>query len=115
MRVLQITDFDDKPIGSIWVSADGQVQMEIHDPAFEQDMASLVRRITAEPVPMRTGRRLDKDGIRTFISQVKHCRPGDPDFLAAVRDRVNRLRWQERRLYGRLTEKAASGEGGCDG
>jgi len=111
MQSLKITDFDDKPIGIIRISADNQVQLEVHDPAFQAHLSELVRKISTEPVPLRTGRRVEKDGTVSFVTQVKECRPGDFEFLAAVRDQVNKLRWEGRRLFGRLVDETEVGGG----
>ncbi len=109
MMVLKITDFDDKPIGEMWLSSDYQVQYEVHDPIYKSHLADLVSRLSTKPVPLRIGRRVEKEGSRSFITQFKECRPIDPEFLWAVRDQVNRLRWEGRRLYGHLVNESDKG------
>ncbi len=111
MPVLKITDFDDQPIGIIRVTPDSQVQVEIQDPTLATQLNTLREEIAQRPVPLRIGRREEKEGQVSFISEVKACRPGDPQFLNAVRDRVNKLRWEGRRLLGRLVEESRTGGG----
>ena len=106
MQELVITDFDDAPIGAIWISADGEVQCEVHDKSLSAQLDGLVQRITAQPIPLRTGKQIQKqDGTQGFITQMKRCTPGDPDFLNAVRDLVNKTHWEGRRLYGHLSTR----------
>jgi len=105
MRKLIIRQFGGPDIAEVSLNAAGQLQLTALAPELEGELRAMLGRLSAGPLPLRTGQRVrTPKGIahQTVIRQVS---PLDPDFLRALSDALTRERIGGQRVRGVLMEE----------
>lgn len=111
MRTLRIVDFDGDHLGTITQDTNGELHLEVVDEGYREDMSDFLQRITSQPIYLKTGERIEREGKITFVTRRKEVTPTDPDFLAGVKGLLNKSRFGETRVRGLLLREG--GEHGC--
>jgi hypothetical protein len=102
MHAIKIIDFDGHHVGMITQNIEGQLELEVINDRYREDSKSFLQRITSKPVYLTTGERIEKEGKLTFVTRRKRVRPEDPDFLAGVKELLNKTRFGDTRVRGLL-------------
>lgn len=98
--VLKVISFNQVHLGTIRQRATGEMHLEVLDEHFRTDLEAFVRRLLEEPVYLTLGERR-QEGIKTaFVTKRQRVYPGQPQFLTAVRELLNTIRFGEIRVRG---------------
>ena len=102
MGTLKIVDFDGHHLGTITQDANGELDLEVVDERYRADSKAFLQRIASQPVYLTTGERIEKERKVSFVTRRKQVHPTDPDFLAGVKELLNKTRFGETRVRGLL-------------
>lgn len=105
MKKLMIRQFGGPDIAKVSRDAAGQLQLTVLAPELEEELRALLARLSAGPLPLRTGRRVETPKGAAHQTVIRQVSPIDPDFLGALSDALTRERVGGRRVRGVLMEE----------
>lgn len=106
MKILKIVDYDKRELGTLSVDQVGELNLEISDQDYEDELDELLTQLRKGPLPIRTYERiLSEDRIR-IETYVRILEPSDPDYLWAVKDFLFFNSIHDLRLLGQVIEKS---------
>lgn len=103
MKTLTVRTLNEDLVGSIIQHDDGAIEVHGGSPELEAALKQLVQTISAHPIPYRTGERKETSHGIKYVTYVKMCRQGDPEFLNALKDALNRHSLLGQRIKGIFT------------
>ena len=105
MTKLMIRQFGGSEIAEVSQDAAGRLQLTVLAPELEEELRALLVRLSAGPLPLRTGRRVETPKGTAHQTIVRQVSPTDPDFLGALSDALTREQVGGRRVRGVLMEE----------
>lgn len=105
MKKLTIRQFGGPDIAKVSQDAAGRLQLTVLAPELEEELRTLLARLSAGPLPLRTGRRVETPEGAAHQTVIRQVPPTAPDFLAALSDALTQERVGGRRVRGVLMEE----------
>ena len=105
MKKLMIRQFSGPDIAKVSQDAAGRLQLTVLAPELEEELRALLARLSAGPLPLRTGRRVETPEGAAHQTVIRQVSPTDPDFLGALSDALARERVGGQRVRGVLMEE----------
>jgi hypothetical protein len=105
MNRLVIRQFGGPDIAEVSQNAAKRLQLVVLVPELEEELRMLLARLSAGPLPLRTGRRVEARGTTAHETVVRQVSSTDPGFLGALSDALARERVGGRRVRGVLVEE----------
>lgn len=100
MTKLTVQQFGGVRAGTIAQRPDGSLAIQGETPELEKALRALVDKITSGPLRYRTGREeKTPEGVK-YVTVVKVCERGDPDYLSALADAFTRHKLLGKRIRG---------------
>jgi hypothetical protein len=104
-RKLLVRQFGGLDIAEVHRDETGRLKLIILAPQLEAELRAMFDRLGANPLPLRSGQQLQGPRGITYHTVVRHVSPAEPDFLAALSDRLAREQIGGKRVRGVLIEK----------
>jgi hypothetical protein len=105
VKKLMIRQFGGTNIARVSQDATGQLTLIVLVPELAEELQAMFSRLSVGPLPLRRGRRLGTPQGIAHETVVRQVSPTDPDFLAALSDRLVEERIGGKRVRGVLMER----------
>jgi hypothetical protein len=104
VKALDIIDCNRRVLGTLSVDPDGRLRLEVLERGYHLTFDALMRQILRAPLPLRTYEPVILPGEASVEVRIRHVTPGDPDFLWAVRDHLERNSLGDLSVTGRIRD-----------
>ncbi len=105
MRKLTIRQFGGPDVAEVEQDTAGRLHLTVLAPELEDELRTLLSQLSAGPLPLRTGQRVETHKGIAHQTVVRQVSPTDPAFLVALSDALTRKRVGGQRVRGVLTEE----------
>lgn len=100
MSKLIIRQLGGSDIAEVQQDSNGHFTLQTLVQEFDSELRAMLTRLSANPLPLRTGREIETPHGPAHQTIVRHVAPADPDFLAAMAAALDKEKIGGQRVRG---------------